>query len=85
MDKRNALAKERDAAFTEFVKTGDKTKLIIYCKRYGIRMPKNETVQAAGVYKAVQQCTSIPDDVKKLAAEKCKALGMDSYTLGGKA
>ena len=30
---------------------------------------------AAGIYKAAQECTDIPESVKKLAREKCMNLG----------
>ena len=58
------FVKERNEAFTEFVQ-GDRRKLIAYCKKYGVTLPKNDRVLAGGIYKAVQQCTDIPDDVKQ--------------------
>lgn len=69
------FVKERDAAFIHFVKTDDLSKVKAYCKRYGVKMPKNWKVMAAGVYKAVQYITSMPEDVKELAMMKCLQLG----------
>jgi len=69
------FVKERDVAFIHFVKTDDLSKVKAYCKRYGVKMPKNWKVMAAGVYKAVQYITSMPEDVKELAMMKCLQLG----------
>ena len=38
-------------------------------------MPENPNVMAAGIYKAVQEVTTIPDEVKDIAAMKCLKLG----------
>lgn len=76
------FVKERDEAFTDFVKTGNEDKLRKYCRKYGVSLPRNKKVLAGGVYKAVQGCTSIPEDVKALAAEKCIALGMNPFSTG---
>ena len=69
------FAKERDEAFIDFVVTGNSEKLDIYCKKYRLPMPEKENVKAAGVYKAVQYCVSIPEDVKALALQKCVDMG----------
>lgn len=70
------LAKERDKAFTEFVMKDDDKKLKAYCKKYGVPIPKSRRAMACGIYKAVQYCTNIPDEVKDIAAWKCLELGM---------
>lgn len=44
------FAKERDAAFTDFVLTGNTVKVKKYCKKYNVPMPKNKKV-FAGDYK----------------------------------
>ena len=67
--------KERDEAFIHFVKTDDLSKEKTYCKRYGVKMPKSWKVMAAGVYKAVVAITSIPEDIKTMAMQKCLRLG----------
>lgn len=69
------FVKERDAAFIDFVKTGHTKKLKAYCEKYGVEIPKDKEIMAAGVYKAVQQCTSIPEDIKEMAFIKCIKLG----------
>ena len=38
-------------------------------------MPKDKKVFAAGIYKAVQQCTNIPQEIKDKAFTKCLELG----------
>jgi hypothetical protein len=69
------FVKERDRAFTEFVKTGDLKAVRKYCRKYDVRIPENERVFKAEIYKAVQECRGIPQDVKDLAAVKCVELG----------
>ena len=46
-----------------------------FCKRWGTEIPTDEKIMKAGIYKAAQECKSIPKEVKKIAAEKCVALG----------
>ena len=46
-----------------------------YCKKYGVDIPKDETILKAAIYKGVQECTDIDDDIKLKAAAKCVALG----------
>lgn len=69
------MAKERNEAFIDFVETGNLEKVEIYCKKYEIAMPEDVRIMAAGIYKATQECISIPEGVKKLAREKCMDLG----------
>lgn len=71
----NKFVKERDEAFIDFVETGSTEKVRTYCKKYGVQMPKDHRVFAAGIYKAVQQCTSIPEEIKNKAFVKCLELG----------
>ena len=73
------FVKERDSAFINFVQTGDTKQIIKYCKKYGVTVPKNRKVFAAGIYKAVQECTDIPDDVKTLAMKKCLDIGFNPF------
>lgn len=73
------FAKERDAAFIEFVKTGETDKVRKYCRKYGVPMPKEPKVFAAGIYKAVQECTNIPEDVKALAMQRCLEIGFNPF------
>ena len=69
------FAEERDKAFTEAVVNDKWDKVIKYSKKYGVPIPKKENVMKAGIYKAVQFCTNIPEDVKVLAMQKCLQLG----------
>lgn len=71
------FAKERDRAFIEFVETGKTDKVMKYCKKYGVPLPDDERIMSAGIYKAVQHCTNIPDDVKDLAMQKCLEIGFN--------
>jgi hypothetical protein len=73
------FVKDRDEAFIDFVKTGDTKKVREYCKKYGVVMPRDRKVFAAGIYKAVQECVYIPEDVKTLAMQKCVAIGFNPF------
>ena len=72
-----SFAKERDRAFIEFVETGKTDKVMKYCKKYGVPIPKDEKIMAAGIYKAVQHCTNISEDIKVLAMQKCLDIGFN--------
>ena len=74
-----SFVKERDEAFTDFVLTGNRDKVIAFAKKYGVPIPRSERVFAGGIYKAVQECTSISEEVKKIAAVKCVELGFTPY------
>lgn len=69
------LVKERDAAFVQAVRDDRWSPVLAYCRKYGVPLPDREIVMKAGIYKAVQECLEIPEDVKLLAREKCIALG----------
>lgn len=71
--------KERDEAYIDFVKTGNLTKIKAYSKKYDILMPKNKKAQKVGIYKAVQYCDNIPEDVKDKAKKECLELGYDPF------
>lgn len=71
--------KERDKAFIAAVLNDDWEPVKRYCKKYDIPIPGKEIVMKAGIYKAVQECTNIPDDIKNEAAEKCVELGFSPY------
>lgn len=71
------MVKERDEAFVDFVLTGSWTKVRTYCRKYGVKMPKDDKVFAAGIYKAVRQCTGISKSIKEVAADKCRQIGFD--------
>lgn len=46
---------------------------------YGVPMPDDPRVMAAGIYKAVQEATNMPDEVKAKAAMKCVKLGFSPF------
>lgn len=69
------FAEERDKAFIKAVVDDDWKAVLKYSKKYGVPVPKKRSVMKTGVYKAVQYCTNIPEDVKNLAFTKCLKLG----------
>lgn len=73
-----SFAEERDKAFIDAVVNDKWDKVRKYSKKYGMPVPKERNVMKAGVYKAVQYCTNIPEDVKVLAMQKCLQLGFTS-------
>jgi len=75
MDEIEAFVKDRDETFIAAIMRDDWKAVRRFAKKYGAPMPTNERVMKAGVYKAVQECTSIPEDVKMLARQKCIELG----------
>jgi len=70
-------AKSRDEAFTRFVMDDDWDAVLKHLKKFGMDIPakEKERIAKAGVYKAVQECTSIPAEVKAEAAKKCVLMG----------
>lgn len=68
-------SEERDKAFIEFVKNDNIKPWVKICKKYGITRPSSWRVERAAIYKAVQYCTNIPEDVKVLAMLKCLNIG----------
>ena len=71
------FVRERDAAFIHFVKTDDLSNVRAYCKKWDVQMPKSKRVLMAGVYKAVVSTTSIPEDIRTMAMQKCLKLGFN--------
>ena len=71
------FCKSRDRAFTAFVMNDDWDAVLKHLKRFNqyAKLPKDENVAKAGIYKAVQECTYIPVEVKAEAARKCVLLG----------
>lgn len=71
------FTKSRDKAFTAFVMNDDWDAVLNHLKKFGqyARLPQDEKVAKAGIYKAVQECTNIPVEVKAEAARKCVLLG----------
>ena len=73
------FVKDRNESFIDFVKTGDTKKVRAYCRKYGVNMPKDRKVFAAGIYKAVQACTGIPEEIKTLAMQRCLEIGFNPF------
>lgn len=73
------FVKDRDAAFTAFVLHDDWEPVLEYCRNYGVPIPDDPRAAAAGVYKAVQYITNMPDEVKVKAAMKCMKLGFTPF------
>ncbi len=70
---------ERDKVFISAVTEDDWEAVIEYAKKYGIPIPKDKKIMMAGIYKAVQDCTKIPDEVKAVAMTKCLELGFHPF------
>ena len=73
------FVKDRDNAFTDFVLNDNWGPVLEYCRNYGVKMPDNPDVMAAGVYKAVQEIKNMPDEVKRTAAMKCLKIGFSPF------
>lgn len=69
--------KDRNEAFIEAVVNDNWDKLMEFAKEYSMPLPIKQDAMKAGVYKAVQYCTDIPEDVKSLAMKKCLELGFN--------
>ena len=72
-------AKDRDKAFIALVMNDDIKPWIGVCKKYGLKRPDSDRVEKAGIYKAVQYCTNIPEDVKCVAKQKCLDMGFTPF------
>jgi len=79
------FVEERDKAFIKAVVEDDWSAVRKYSKKYNVPIPPDKDVMKAGIYKAVQYCTNIPDDVKALAMKKCFKLGFTPFieVMGG--
>ena len=73
------FAKERDAAFIAAVVDDDWDAVKRYAKKYDVPIPKSPKVMKAGIYKAVQYCTDISEEVKGIAMQKCLELGFNPF------
>lgn len=69
------LLADRKKAFEEAVVNDDFSYFRKYCKKYGAPIPEDEKVMKAGIYKAVQVCIDISEEVKETAFLKCVELG----------
>lgn len=69
----------RDKAMIKAVMEDDWSGIIRECEEHGVPIPADSRVIKAGIYKAVQYCTKIPQDVKETAMLKCLALGFNPF------
>lgn len=75
MDPIRQFVIDRDDAMTAAVMEDDWDAVRRYCRKYKVQLPKDESVMKAGIYKAVQEILSMPQEVKDAARRKCVALG----------
>ena len=74
----SAFTKERDKAFTDAVVNDNWNGVRAFTEKYRMSA-SSDTVMKAGIYKAVQYCTDIPEDVKILAIKKCLKMGFNPF------
>jgi hypothetical protein len=74
----SAFTKERDKAFTDAVVNDNWDGVRAFTEKYRMSA-SSDTVMKAGIYKAVQYCTNIPEDVKTLAMQKCLEMGFNPF------
>ena len=72
-------AKKRDKAFIKAVENDNFEPAKKLFKEYCVKVPENEEIMKAGIYKAVQECTNIPAHIKKTAKKKCEEIGFYPY------
>lgn len=72
-------ADRRDAALIKFIKEDDDSEIRKLMQAIGTPIPKNKKVFHGGLYKSARYCTRIPEDVKRIAWDKCCAIGMKPY------
>lgn len=68
-------ASERDAAFAAFVDDGNFSHIDSLIDKWGGKRIPHDDVGRAAVYKAVQECVGISEEVKTRAFLKCIDLG----------
>lgn len=73
------FVKERDMALIEYIKTGNKKKLMAYFEKYHIPYSSNEKALEIAVYKAALQCNNIPDDIKNIARTRLTSMGCSLF------
>lgn len=74
----SSFTKERDKAFTDAVVNDKWDGVRAFMEKYRMSA-SSDTVMKAGIYKAVQYCTDIPEDVKTLAMQKCLEMGFNPF------
>lgn len=73
------FVRDRDTAFTNAVLHDDWDAVADYLEKYKMhgaqRARMRDPVIKAAIYKAVHECTNIPEEVKLTATAKCISLG----------
>ncbi len=77
-----SYARDRDIAFMAFVGDGDFAYIDALTEKYALGPIPHTDVGAASVYKAVQECSNIPESVKTRAFIKCVETGFLPF-MGG--
>lgn len=77
----SAFTEERDKTLIEAVVNDNWDGVRAFMEKYGMSA-SSDTVMKAGMYKAVQYCTNIPEDVKTLAMQKCLEMGFNPFIKG---
>lgn len=72
-------AKERDRVFTDAVINNNWEGVKRFNKKWNLPEPRKESALKAGVYKAVRECASIPQEVKDKAFVECLKLGYTPF------
>ena len=75
MDYMREFIKDRREAFIDCIENDSLDKVYAYMKKYGEYTPPDEKIMFAGIYKAAQEITDIPQEIKDKARAKCIALG----------
>jgi hypothetical protein len=74
----SAFTEERDKTFIDAVVNDNWEGVRAFMEKYRMSA-SSDTVMKAGIYKAVQYCTNIPEDVKTLAMQKCLEMGFNPF------
>lgn len=69
------MIKMRDDALKAAVIKDDFSQIYVYSIMLSIKIPKDEKVFKAGIYKAACECLNLSPEIRKKAAEKCIELG----------
>ena len=73
------FVKDRNEAMINAVMKDDWKGIKEFCKKYNINADVDKKIMKAGVYKAVQEITDMPLEIKKTAYRKCVKLGFLPY------
>ncbi len=72
------FVKDRDSAMRSL----DETKILEYCRKYGVPIPANETLFWCGIHKARIQLNSITEDEKQISRQWLNEHGFQTTIFG---